>query len=82
VLNIKPEYWTKKTGEEFVVLTREDFEKVEEMLEDAGLARVLARARRDEADAPTVSLADVKRRLGRAAKPAPRSGRPARRREA
>ena len=60
---IKPEFWTKKSGEEFVVLSREDFERVEEMLEEAGLARILATARRSETESPTVSLAEAKRRL-------------------
>ena len=60
---IKPEFWTKSGGEQFVVLTREDFNKVEEMLEDAGLARILDKARRAEADAPTIGLAEMKRRL-------------------
>jgi hypothetical protein len=63
MLKIKPEFWTKNGGEQFVVLTREDFEKVQELLEDAGLARILDNARRAEADAPTLGLADVKRRL-------------------
>jgi hypothetical protein len=69
MLKIKPEFWTKKDGQEFVVMSRADFDKVEEALEDAGLARILDEARDAEADAPTVTLAEVKRQLSRPRRP-------------
>lgn len=64
MLKIKPEIWTRNGRERFVVLSMADFEKVQEMIEDAGLARILRRAKRDEANAPTVSHGDVVRRFG------------------
>jgi hypothetical protein len=64
MLKIKPEFWTKNGGEQFVVLSLDDFQKVQELIEDAGLSRILREARRKEGNAPTTSLAAVKRRLG------------------
>ena len=64
MLKIKPEIWTKNDGEQFVVLTLADFEKVQEAIEDAGLSRILREAKTREATAATLSLGEVKRRLG------------------
>lgn len=64
MLKIKPELWTKNDGKQFVLLSLADFEKVQELLEDAGLSRILREAKRKEANSPTMSLADVKKRLG------------------
>ncbi len=50
-----------------------DFEKVQELVEDAGLSRILRQAKRQEANAPTLSLAEVKKRLGSAPKRARKS---------
>ena len=63
-MKIKPEIWTKSGGEQFVVLTLADFEKVQEAIEDAGLSRILREAKRKEVGAATTSLADVKKKLG------------------
>jgi PHD/YefM family antitoxin component YafN of YafNO toxin-antitoxin module len=64
MLKIKPEIWTRNGREQFVVLSMRDFEKVEEMIEDAGLSRILREARRKNANSPTYTLGEVKRRLG------------------
>lgn len=64
MLDIKPEIWTKNGGEQFVVLSLRDFEKLQELVEDAGLSRILREARRRNANSPTFSAAEVKRRLG------------------
>jgi hypothetical protein len=64
MLKIKPEYWTKNGGEQFVVLSLDDFQRLQELIEDAGLSRILREARRKEGDAPTTSLAAVKKRFG------------------
>jgi hypothetical protein len=64
VLKIKPEFWTRNGREKFVVLSMADFEKVQEMIEDVGLSRIMREARRKEANAPTVSHDQVLRRLG------------------
>jgi hypothetical protein len=64
MLSIKPEFWTRNGREKFVVLSMDDFEKVQELIEDAGLARILRDAKRREAHAPTVSHDEVMRRFG------------------
>lgn len=64
MLKIKPEIWTRNGRERFVVLSMADFQKVQEMIEDAGLARILRQAKRKEANAPTISHEEVMRRLG------------------
>jgi len=64
MLKIKPEFWTKRSGEEFVILKLSDFEKVQALLEDAGLSRILRDAKKKEAATATVPLAEVKKRLG------------------
>ena len=64
MLKIKPQFWTKNGRERFVVLSMEDFEKVQEMIEDEGLSRILREAKRKEANAPTISHEEMMRRLG------------------
>jgi hypothetical protein len=64
MLKIKPEIWTRNGGEQFVVLSMEDFEKVQELIEDAGLSRIFREAKRKSANAPTFTLEEVERRLG------------------
>ena len=64
MLKIKPEFWTRNGREKFVVLSLKDFEKVQEIIEDAGLARILREAKRKEANAPTISHAEMMRHLG------------------
>lgn len=64
MLKIKPEFWTRNGNERFVVLRLSDFEKVQELIEDAGLSRILKEAKRKEASAPTISLIEMKQRLG------------------
>ena len=63
MLKIKPELWTKN-GETFVTLTLTDFEKLQEAVEDAGLLRILRKAKEQDANAPRHTLAEVKERLG------------------
>jgi hypothetical protein len=72
---IKPEIWTKSDGEKFVVLSLSDFEKMQEMIEDVGLSRILRQAKRKEASAPTTSLSEVKHLLGTARRRARKSSR-------
>ena len=64
MLKIKPEIWTRNSGEQFVVLSMQDFEKVQELVEDAGLSRILRKAKRNNAKSPTATLEKVKSRLG------------------
>ncbi len=64
MLKIKPEIWTKHDGEQFVMLTLRDFEKVREMIEDAGLSKLLEASKKRQAHAGTTSLAEMKELLG------------------
>jgi hypothetical protein len=61
---IKPEIWTRNGGEQFVVLSMSDFEKVQDLIEDAGLARIFREAKRRNGDAAGIPLEEMKRRLG------------------
>jgi hypothetical protein len=64
VVKIKPEFLSKNGRREFAVLTMKDFDRVMEALEDAEDLRILREARRRNADSPTYTLEEVKRRLG------------------
>jgi hypothetical protein len=61
---LKPIFLKKSGMAEFVVLTSEDFEAFEEMIEDAGLSCIGRDARRRNADLWGISLAEMNRRLG------------------
>lgn len=41
-----------------------DFEKIQELIEDAGLSRIIREARRKNGKDPGISLEEMKRRLG------------------
>jgi PHD/YefM family antitoxin component YafN of YafNO toxin-antitoxin module len=64
MVKIKPEFLVKNGKREFVILTARDFDRVIEALEDAEDLRVLREARRKNANSPTYTLEEVKRRLG------------------
>ena len=64
MLKIKPELWTRNGHEQFVILSLRDFEKIQELIEDAGLSRILREAKLREKGAATISMAEMKRRLG------------------
>jgi PHD/YefM family antitoxin component YafN of YafNO toxin-antitoxin module len=64
MLKIKPEIWTKSGGEQFVVLSLADFEKMLEAIEEAGLSRILREANRKEGRKATTSSAAVRIKLG------------------
>lgn len=64
MLKIKPEIWTRNGREQFVVLSMRDFERVQELIEDAGLSRILRDARRNNAKSPGVPLEQMMRKLG------------------
>jgi hypothetical protein len=64
MLNIKPEFWTKRGGGQFVIMSLRDFERVQEAIEDAGLARLLRQAKRRDRGGPGASMEEMKRLLG------------------
>jgi PHD/YefM family antitoxin component YafN of YafNO toxin-antitoxin module len=61
---LKPEFLKKNGKTEFVVLTLEDYEAFQEMIEDARDVLLLREARKRNGDAPGISLEEMKRRLG------------------
>jgi hypothetical protein len=63
MLNVKPEYLSKRGRREFVVLTVEDFDRMKEAIEDAEDLRALREATRKNAKAPYYTPAEVERRL-------------------
>jgi PHD/YefM family antitoxin component YafN of YafNO toxin-antitoxin module len=61
---LKPEFLKKNGKTEFVVLTREDYEAFQEMIEDAYDVRLVREARKRNGDDPGISSSEMKRRLG------------------
>ena len=66
MIDLHPEILTKNGKREFVVLPYEEFVALQELLADAEDLRELRAAKAEEATAPAVPLAEVKRRLGMA----------------
>ncbi len=63
MLKVKPEYLRKHGKAEFVVLTVEDFNRINEALEDARDLRDLRAATRKNARKPYLTAAQARRRL-------------------
>ena len=63
-LALHPEFLVKNGKREFVVLTIEEFEALQELLADAQDLIDLREAKEAEGDAPTLSLEEVKQQLG------------------
>ena len=56
----------KKNGKkDYVVLPYEEFLRVQEELEDYDDLRSLRKAKETEKDAPTITMADLKKKVGR-----------------
>jgi PHD/YefM family antitoxin component YafN of YafNO toxin-antitoxin module len=64
MLKVKPEYLSKRGKREFVVLTVEDFDRMQEAIDDAQDLRILRDATRKNAGAPYYTPQEVTRRLG------------------
>jgi hypothetical protein len=64
MLNLHPEVLRKNGKEEFVVLPYEEYLALQEFLAEVEDLLVLREAKQEEAQEPTVSLAEVKQRLG------------------
>ncbi len=63
MLKIKPTFLKKNGRTLFVVLTIEEYEQLIELFEDAGYSRILREAKRRNANSPTYTATEVKRRL-------------------
>ncbi|HEC96835.1 MAG TPA: type II toxin-antitoxin system Phd/YefM family antitoxin [Nitrospirae bacterium] len=64
MITIRPKILEKDGKKEFVVLTYEDFIKIQEELEDYEDLKVLREAKQEEANASTVDLKEAKKELG------------------
>lgn len=63
MLNVKPEYLSKRGKREFVILTVEDFDRMKEAIEDAQDLRSLRDATRRNAKAAYFTPQEVERQL-------------------
>lgn len=64
MIDLHPEILSKNGKREFVVLPYEEFEALREELEELEDLRELRAAKSEEATAPTMTLAEAKRRYG------------------
>jgi len=64
MMNIHPNYLKKDGRVEFVVLSVEEFQSLRDHLEDMEDLLDLRNAKAEEGDAPTVTLDELKERLG------------------
>ena len=76
MLKVKPEFLSKHGKRQFVILTIEDFARIQEALDDARDLRDLRRATRRNAGKPYYTPAEVERRLARRSTRRKRNGRP------
>ncbi len=63
-MELHPEILKKEGKNQFVVLPYEEFIAVQELLVDAEDLLELRQAKQEEADEPTIALAEVRRRFG------------------
>ncbi len=64
MITIQPKILEKDGKKEFVVLTYEEFIKIQEELEDYEDLKELRKAKQEEADTPTIDLKEAKKELG------------------
>jgi hypothetical protein len=64
MFRLHPEFLTKDGKKEFAVLSYEEFVALQEVLADAEDLFDLREAKAEEGSAPTLSLDEVKKRLG------------------
>lgn len=64
MIRLHPEFLTKDGKKEFAVLSYEEFVALQEVLADAEDLFDLREAKAEEGSAPSISLDEVKKRLG------------------
>ncbi|MFH1108539.1 MAG: type II toxin-antitoxin system Phd/YefM family antitoxin [Planctomycetota bacterium] len=64
MIEFHPEFLKKDGKNEFVVLPYDEFLAIQDLLSDAEDLIELRQAKAEEGDAPTVSLAEVRRKFG------------------
>lgn len=62
-MDLNPQVLEKDGKKEFVVLSYEEFLKIQEELENYEDLRILREAKQKEGNAPTISLQDAKKKL-------------------
>jgi PHD/YefM family antitoxin component YafN of YafNO toxin-antitoxin module len=61
---LKPEFLKKNGKTQFVVLTSEDYEAFQEMIEDARDVQLVREARKTNGNASGISVDEMRRRIG------------------
>ena len=64
MITLHPEFLTKESKKEFVVLPYEEFVALQDLLDDAEDVLDLRAAKQEEKDKPSVSIDDVEKNLG------------------
>jgi PHD/YefM family antitoxin component YafN of YafNO toxin-antitoxin module len=64
MIQLHPEFITKNGKKEFAVIPYEEFEALQELIADIEDLMDLRTAKEEEANKPSLSLAEVKRMLG------------------
>jgi hypothetical protein len=64
MVQLNPQFVTRDGKKEYVILTYEDFLRLQEVLEDAEDLLALREAKEEDAGQPTISMAEMKKRLG------------------
>ena len=64
MIELHPEFLEKDGVKEFAVLPYDEFLKVKEIIEDAEDVLALREAKAEDADAPSTSLSDARKKLG------------------
>lgn len=64
MIKLNPQFLSKNGKKEFVVLTYEEFQALEELLADIEDLMDLRAAKQEEGDMPGVPLEEVKQKLG------------------
>lgn len=63
MMKLKTQVWTNPSGKRYVVLPEDDFARLAELIEDAGLARILREAKAADRGGRGIPLAEAKRQL-------------------
>jgi len=64
MITLKPKILEKDGKKEFVILTYEEFVKIQEELQDYEDLKELRKAKQEELNAPTIDLKEAKKELG------------------
>jgi hypothetical protein len=62
-MKLKSEIWTNPKGKRFVVVPEDDFVRLSELAEDAGLSRILKEAKEKDTNEAGIPFSEVKRQL-------------------